>query len=482
MNDRDQKAKLSASEKALKINLDHNIYGTFAEIGAGQEVARYFFQAGAAGGTVASTISAYDMAFSDHLYGKAARYVCQKRVEQMLLKEYRSLTTILQETRPKETKFFAYANTVSVRNFQGTNECHGWMGIRFQDKRHRENDANEIIIHVRLLDNDKISQSQAIGVCGVNLCYGAHFLSRDMDAFVVSLMDNLSHERIEIDMICVKGPLFAGVDNRILALKLVKNKMAHAVVFDEKGLVAQPSDLFYKKNIIVLRGSFRPPTHVNMDMIRCANEIYLQEEGHSEDNLLTITNITLANLRAGSGQGEIDDEDFLTRVDLLGGQGLKVLITNFTDYYRLNLYFERFKNQRVRFVLGIYNLMALLDESAYTDLSGGILEGMGRLFDRNSKLYVYPYREEDGHIHDCHHFEYPEHLKHLYFHLLNNGSIVPITNHDPNYLSIWSRNVLEMIQKGESGWEDQVPPSVAETVMEKSLFGYPKKRKSKKKK
>lgn len=467
----DKREKLSIGEKALRLNLDHKIYGTFAEIGAGQEVARCFFQAGAAGGTVASTISAYDMAFSDHLYGKSARYVCRERVEQMLRKEYQAVTGILQDSRPKGTQFFAYANTVSVRSYGGGNQCHGWMGIRFQCEQGGAQ-ASEIIIHVRLLDSDSIAQSQAVGVCGVNLCYAAYYLHHDMDAFIDSLMDDTSNEHIEIDMISVSGPLFSQMDNRVLSLKLVKREMAAAVLFESDGSVVQPADIFYKKDIILLRGSFRPPTQLNMDMIRCAEETYFQHEQHKRDQTLTVANITLANLRSATEQGEVNDQDFLARVDLLGGLGQRVLITKFTEYHWLNQYFERFKNQRVRFVLGIYNLMSLFEESAYQNLSGGIMEGFGRLFDRDTKLYVYPYKEEDGSITDCHHFDYPRHLKYLYLYLMENGYIHPLTNHDPQHFSIWSRVVLEMIQRGERGWEEKVPPFVAEEVKRGRLFGY----------
>ena len=468
MSDHDVKAR----EKALKLNLDEKIYGTFAEIGAGQEVARYFFQAGAAGGTVASTISAYDMAFSDNLYGKASRYVCRERVEQMLRKEYKNVTTILGDVRPEGTGFFAYANTVSVRKYQESNECHGWMGIRFRPKGEDGEKANEIVIHLRLLDNNTSSQSQAIGVCGVNLCYAAYFFNHDMDAFVDSLIDGLSSERIEIDMISVEGPLFKHTDNRILALKLVKRDMANAVLFDSDGKVAQSADAFYKKDIVLLRGSFRPPTLVSMDMIRCAQELAESEQGHDQKSTVVLANITLANLRSAASEGEIDDQDFLARVDILGSLGQQVLITKFSEYYWLNQYFERFKNRRVRFVLGIYNLMALLDEKSYGDLSGGLMEGFGRLLDRDTKLYVYPYQEEDGGLVDCEHFDCPKGLKHFYQHLMDNHYVVPITSYDFKCLSIWSRVVLEMIQKGTSGWEDKVPPSVAKTVKQKKLFGY----------
>lgn len=467
----DDYTELSGKEKALKLNLDEKIYGTFAEIGAGQEVARCFFQAGAAGGTVASTTSAYDMAFSDSLYGKASRYVCQDRVEQMLKKEFGTVTSILCETRPEGTKFFAYANTVSIRNYQGDNDCHGWMGIRFQSEG-CGHEPNEIIIHVQLLDKTSIAQAQAIGVCGVNLCYAAYFLHHDMDAFVNSLMDGLKEERIEVDMISVKGQLFSHVDNRILSLKLLKGAMTSAVLFEKDGSVVRPADVFYKKDIVLLRGSFRPPTNLNMDMIRCAEEIAFSEEDFDRKKTLTVTNITLANLRSRTKEGVVSDEDFLFRVDLLGRLGHRVLITRFTQYYWLNQYFGKFKNKRLRFVLGIYNLIALLDEASYSDLSGGIMEGFGRLLDRETKLYVYPYRKDDGHVIDCHNFDCPKKLTHFYRYLLDTDSIRAISGYDARYLSIWSRVVLEMIQKGEAGWEEMVPEFVAKVVKDKKLFGY----------
>ena len=467
----DHHTELSSREKALKLNLDEKIYGTFAEIGAGQEVARCFFQAGAAGGTVASTISAYDMAFSDNLYGKAIRYVCQDRVEQILEKEFNNVTNILYNIKPTGTKFFAYANTVSILNYHGDNDCHGWMGIRFQSEG-CGHEPNEIIIHVQLLDKTSISQSQAIGVCGVNLCYAAYHFHHDRDSLVRSLMDGLHKERIEIDMISVKGPLFSGIDNRVLSLKLLKGEIAPAILFEQDGSVVRPSDIFYGKDIILLRGSFRPPTHVNMDMIRCAEDIYFSHEGYDRENTLTVINITLANLRSHTKEGKINDEDFLARVDLLGSLGHRVLITKFAEYYWLNQYFEKFKNKRLRFVLGIYNLIALLKEDAYIDLSGGIMEGFGRILDRDTKLYVYPYRENDGQLVDCNHFDCPKRLTHFYRYLLENGYIHAITNHNPDCLSIWSQEVLRMIQKGEQGWEEMVPKLVVETVKGNKLFGY----------
>lgn len=462
---------LSIREKALQVNLEPDIYGTFAEIGAGQEVVRYFFQAGAASGTIASTISAYDMAFSDYVYGKAKRYVCEERVHQMLDIEFKNLDNVLKNKRDPGDRLFTYANTVSALNYFKNNETHGWMGIKFRSKNSKKN--NTFILHIRMLDDNNLSQQQAVGCVGVNMIHAAFFLRDDPKKFVASLMDNISNKRIEIDMIKVAGPDFEGWDNRILSLLLVKNAFTPAVLFDEKGDVLQPSEVFYKKDILLLRGSFRPPTYVNEDMIKTSEMQFEKELGKEKNNSLTIMNITLANLKS-TGQGDdVNDEDFLARVDLLGLMGQKVLITLFTDYYKLNNYFARFKNQRIRFIMGIYNLITIMDESNHDHLEGGILEAFGRVFSRDAKLYVYPHKEENGVIRNCYNFEYPQHLLHLYNHLAANGLIVPLENYNPAYFSIWSRTVLKMIQKGQDGWEEMVPKKVAKHVKDKCLFGYP---------
>lgn len=466
----DKKSTLGPRQKALKINLNNKIYGSFAEIGAGQEVARFFFQAGAASGTVAQTLSAYDMTVSDSIYGKTKRYVCEERVVQMLDHEYENLESKLRKEKGDDIMFFAFANTVAAKKYNQESEEHGWLGVKFQHESGAG--ASQIIIHVRMLDDDNLAQQQALGVVGVNLIYAAFHFQKDSTEFVSSLIDNLGKHRIEVDMIRVSGPGFANIDNRILSLLLVKNNMTEAVMFDPDGTVIHPSSVLYKKNLMILRGSFRPPTHVNMDMLRTGIEKFEEEIGPSDD-IFPLAQITLQNLRSTSKQGDVDAADFLARVDLLGGLGQHILITNYSEYFRLSKYFSRYKSKHIRFVLGIYNLITLMDEKSYDNLDGGILEGFGRLIRGETKLYIYPYMEEDGKVLDTENFPCPENLKHLYKHLQQNKLVIPITNHDEAKFNIWSRVVLRMIQNGEDGWEAMVPESVATKVKEDCLFGYP---------
>src|ERR1700749_3176490 len=254
-------------QKALQINLDPRWYGTIAEIGAGQEVARWFFRVGGAAGTVAKSMSAYDMTVSDAIYGKADRYVCRPRLEAMLDHEHQLNRERLDETRGASTAFFAFADTVSARNYAGTNECHGWMGVKFQS-RPRDQDS-QIIIHVRMLDGTNALQQEALGIVGVNLLHGAFFLYAEPEVLIESLLDGLTTQRIAIDMIEFSGIEFRQVDNRLMSMKLVQLGLSGAAMFDSRGTVLQPSEALYKKNVLVARGSFRPVCRVNIDMMKC---------------------------------------------------------------------------------------------------------------------------------------------------------------------------------------------------------------------
>src|SRR6476646_730784 len=220
-------------QKALQINLDPSKYGTFAEIGAGQEVARWFFQVGGAAGTIAKSISAYDMTVSDAIYGPSPRYVSRDRLETMLEYEYALLQERLQSKRGTDTDFFVFADTVSARNFHGTNECHGWMGIKYQATQGAG--PSQIVVHVRMLDKDNVSQQQALGIVGVNLVYGALFHFADPDELMNSLIDDLSAERIEVDMIKFSGREFQTVDHRLMSLKLVQLGLSDAAMFSATG-------------------------------------------------------------------------------------------------------------------------------------------------------------------------------------------------------------------------------------------------------
>jgi len=488
----EQKQLLTTNRKALTVNLDPAKYGTFAEIGAGQEVARWFFQAGGAAGTIAKTISAYDMTFSDAIYGKAPRYVSRERLSLMLDHEYALLKERLAASRGAATTFFVFADTVSAMSFKGNNECHGWMGIRLQTE--PKGEPSEIIMHVRMWDKENVLQQQALGIVGVNLIYGAFFLRDNLDDFIVSLVDGVGTARIEVDMLKFSGPAFSLVDNRLTSLFLVKHGLTNAVMYGPGGEVLQPSEVLYKKAIMVERGSFRPVTHVNVDMINCACAQFVQEPLAKGKELVVLMEITMNNLLAA---GELDAADFLARVDLLGDIGFTVLISNYSEYYRLTTYFRRYTKEMIGVAMGINNLVEVFNEKYYEHLEGGILESFGRMFRHAVKLYVYPMRKQaferyldEGQtsaplptpatnpsfashvLINAKNFQVPEKLRHLYEHLLENHYIDCVTGYDEEILNIFSRDVLQRIKTGDSSWERMVPPAVADAIKKRKLFSY----------
>src|SRR3954462_6722508 len=385
----EQKELLTTNRKALTINLDDCKYGTFAEIGAGQEVARVFFQAGGASGTVAKTISAYDMNFSDAIYGKAPRYVSRERLGLMLDHEYNLLLERLAAQRAERTAFFVFADTVATKGFKGTNDAHGWMGVRFQSE--AGGPASDVLLHVRMWDKENVLQQEALGIAGTNLIYAAFYYRDDPRRFIESLVDNLGVQRLEVDMLKFSGPAFAGVDNRLMALYLVQFGLTNAVMFGPEGDVLQPSEVLYKKAVLVERGSFRPVTHVNVDMLNCATAQFVQEPEVKGKDVVVLMEITMNNLLAA---GELDAGDFLARVDILGDIGFTVLISNYSEYYRLTSYFRRYTKEMIGVTMGINNLLEIFNEKYYENLEGGILEAFGRLFRNAVKLYIYPMRQE----------------------------------------------------------------------------------------
>lgn len=455
--------------KALEINLDPNTYGSLAEIGAGQEVAAFLFKAGAASGTIAKTMSAYDMTFSDTIYGKETdgRYVCESRLIKMLNREFTLLENRLKDVRQKNTLFFAFADTVVTINYNKSNQGHGWIGLRFQLTPGGK--PNDLIVHIRLMKKDSIDQQQAVGIFGINMIYGCFYYAKNPERLLDSLMDNLSTERIKIDMIRFSGPDFSEVDNRIVALQLVQKGYTNAVLFDTKGQVREPADVFHKKNILALRSRFRPPTHVNMDMLRSGYEAFIKEPDVKEENVIKVGELTLNNLRAENG---IDYKDFLDRVDIMLSLGENVLISNYQEYYRLIDYFSRFTKFKIGIILGPFNLMDIFNENYYTALKGGILESFGALFSKNVKLFVYPSKTNDGNVLNGTNLQVPPHLFHLYQYLLSNGKIQDIENYKEELLHIYSDNVIRMIHENNSGWEQMVPEEVVNAIKNKKLFGY----------
>jgi hypothetical protein len=486
---------LTTNRKALIFNLDDAKYGTFAEIGAGQEVARCFFQAGGAAGTIAKSISAYDMKFSDAIYGKTARYVSRERLNLMLDHEYGLLIERLKDARGDRSTFFVFADTVAARNFKGTNECHGWMGMRFQDVPNAE--PSEIIMHVRMWDKENLLQQQALGIIGVNLIYGAFFFLNDQEKFIQSLADNLTVDRIEVDMINFAGPRFAKVDNRIMSLKLVQYGLTNAVMFSPQGDVLQPSEVLYKKAILLERGSFRPLTLVNQDMLQCALAQFLQEPVLQDVDVVVLMEITMHNLLAS---GNLDLTDFLARVDTIGAMGTNVLISNYLEFYRLTSYFRRYTKQLIGVAMGINNLLEVFNDRYYENLDGGILESFGRLFKNATKLYIYPMRKSafdrysqqpsgevlapaatvagsPGNLAkevmiNANNLQVDLHLRNLYAHLLENHYLEALVGFSPEIMNIFSRDILAKIQRGDDGWEAMVPGKVAELIKQRNLFGY----------
>lgn len=460
---------LTAGAKALEINLDAVRYGSFAEIGAGQEVVRWFFRVGGAAGTIAKSISAYDMKVSDDIYGKAKRYVCRERLEAMLDIEYNLNIERLSEQRGDTTAFFAFADTVSARNYHGTNECHGWLGIRFQTTPHAA--PSEIIIHVRMLDNENALQQEALGIIGVNLIYGAFHLSHNPDLLVKSLLDNLTTDRIEVDMVDVHGDAFMHVDNRVLSLRLVQLGLSDAAMFSADGKVLQPSEHLRKKNVLVERGRFRPVTHVNIDMLNAARKQFETEADLTPEDTISIMEITMHNLH--SGDDGIDLEDFISRADVLEATGHTVMISDYPEYHRLVTYLSGYTDRRIGLTMGAHSLIELFNEQYYAGLNGGILEGFGRLFKHNVKLYIYPFKDaQTNTLFQVDNLKVDAKQTHLYEYLKQAGVIEQINEFNEDYLHIFSPEVLQMITDNQPGWEALVPEVVAEKIKEQQLFGY----------
>jgi hypothetical protein len=464
----DERPKLSTNQKALKINLDPLRYGTFAEIGAGQEVARWFFKVGAAAGTISKSMSAYDMAVSDAIYGRCKRYVSRERLQSMLDHEHRLNLERLHSTRGGRTAFFAFADTVAARNYQGTNECHGWLGVKFQA--HPRDEDNQILIHVRMLDHENSLQQEALGIVGVNLLYATFFLHHKPHLMLESLLDNLTTARIEIDMVEFSGIEFRHVDNRVMSLKLVQLGLSGAAIFGPSREVLQPSELLRKRSILVERGSFRPVTKVNMDMVHCAHERFAAEAEVKDQQVIELMEITMKNLLSA---GEIDLNDFLARADALGAVGKTVLISDYFEYYRLAAYLTRYTEEPIAITMGVSSLVELFDEKYYTKLEGGILEAFGKLFTKDLRLYVYPLRNfATGLIETVETVEIPNAQRNLFRHLVERGRIKPLDNFDESVLHIFSRDVLKRINQNDASWEDMVPSAVAEMVKHRQLFGY----------
>jgi hypothetical protein len=458
---------IGTNRKALQINLDAKKYGTFAEIGAGQEVARRFFTVGGAAGTIAKTMSAYDVTFSDAIYGPTDRYVSRKRLWTMLDHEYDLLVKRLDAKLGGDRTFFVFADTVAARSFKQHNESHGWLGVRFQTEPRGE--PSQIIIHVRMLDESNADQQEVLGVIGVNLLYGAFYYSQP-EQLISSLQENIAPGRIQVDLIKFSGPSFAKIDNRLINLQLVSQGLTDAVMFTADGEMVQPSEVLHKKAILIERGSFRPVTYATNDMLEGARGQFLKESGCSEEDTVVLMEMTLENLLS---EGQLNHADFLARVDILGALGRTVLISKFGEYYRLASYLSRYTNRMIGLVMGVPSLIEILDEKYYLNLEGGILEALGRMFKHGLKLYVYPVIDETtGAILSATQVHVAPNLRALFQYLIDNRYIEEITDYRKDFLCIYPATVLAKLKAGDKSWEEMVPPEVAQIIKEREFFGY----------
>ncbi|MEZ4985976.1 MAG: TonB-dependent receptor [Saprospiraceae bacterium] len=461
--------KLETEQKALEINLNEKVYGTFAEIGAGQEVARYFFQVGAAAGTIAKTMSAYDKVYSDHIYGAepSGRYVCEARLYKMLDHEYDLIRSRLSHERPN-TNFFVFADTVAAINYSRTIKGDGWLGLRFQLE--PDQDPNDFTLHVRMLDNDNQLQQQAIGVLGVNLIYACFNYYNDPREMLRSLMDSLEG-RVKIDMVRLTWPAFAHIDNRQLCLWMVKYGLTEVAMFGPDGRSVHASEFLYKKDVLVVRGSYRPPTLVNLDMIKSSNQQFRNDPKVDASGTFLLTEITMSNLCIN---GELDEKDFMDRAELLCALGQTVIISDCEEHQKLVNYLSDYKVKHLGLVLGVIPLLDMLTNKYYQNMETRLLAAFGELFPRNVRIYVYPFMQEgSAELMAADNLPVPEGLKFLYKHLLDNQHIVDVTGFNPDNLHIFSKDILVKIREGASGWEHTVPPKVAALIKEKCLFGYP---------
>jgi len=466
--DKELESTLSIENKCLRINLNENIYGTFAEIGAGQETVRNFFRVGDASGTIAKTISAYDKDFSDAIYGieDDGRYVTENRLKSILSFETGLIENRISREKHPDKLFFSYANTVTTIDFAKKYKGHGWMGIRFQTQ--PEEEYSEIILHVQFHETLALLQQITIGTMGVNLIHGAYYLHDDPKVLLFHLYDQLDKDQIEIDTINFTGPVFENVDNRLMSLELVKNEMTDAVMFAPDGHNVLPANVLYKRNILTLRGSFRPVTKVNMSMYEKSLKLFLKENKVDKENTVVIFEMTLSNLRA---EGEIDEKDFMDRAKLLCSLGQTVMISNFQEYYKVVEYFGQHTSERMGLTMGVNTFIDIFDEKYYRHLSGGILEAFGKLFFKDLKVYLYPLKNpETGEITTSQNLKVHPRMKELYKFFKDNGRVVDITDYDPSVLDINSREVHQMIIDGKSGWENMLPESTTEIIKEKNLF------------
>ena len=458
---------LETTQKALEININRTIYGSFAEIGAGQEVVRHFFRAGGGAGTIAKSMSAYDMNISDNIYGKSERYVSLERLQTMLTRESELLQQRLNNRDSAERAFFTFANTVQTKNSSGN----GWVGIHFQH--HPMAAFSRVILHINMFDRSSVQQQEALGIVGVNLLYACYYhRGEGGKEFVQSLMDNISSERLEIDMIQVTGEAFSGEDSRLWSLELVKQNHCYSIMFNPSGKVLLAKDCLYTKNILICRGGYRPPSRLSLDMMdKSATAFQKQLNSSERDNLIILPEISMNTLLE---RGKVDNRDFLARVNLLGDLGYHTLISNYQNYAKLSLYLATISKKESAIVLNYYSLDEMLDEKNYQGHSGGLLGGMAETLGRRTRLYCYPAWDENKKaLLTGERMESKEGVAHLVQYMRLKNRLNLLEDADLDCVKIWSREVLKMIQSGNGSWEEMVPEVVRDRVKKERLFGYP---------
>jgi len=463
---------LETDQKALEINLDEPIYGAFAEIGAGQEVARHFFQVGAAAGTIAKTMSAYDKTVSDEIYGPEqvgkGRYVCESRLYKMLDHEYGLMETRLRNERPSHT-FFAFADTVAAINFSRTIKGDGWLGLRFQLK--PGGGFNDLIVHVKLLDQDNRLQQQAIGILGVNMIYGAFRYAKDPEVLIHSLLDNL-RGRAQIDLVRLNGSDFNHIDNRLICLWMVKHNLTNVAIFGPDGNSKHAGEFLYRKSILIARGSYRPPTLVQEDMIKQTFEQFVTEPDTERSKSYFMVELTLENLLKSNAS--LDEREYLDRVDLLCALNQTVIVSNCVRHKHLISYFTDFKVPLIGLALGIRKLETIMSDTCEQN-PDNLLSAFGEIFSRNVRFYAFPALDTaKGELRTTADLKIPQEIHFLYDYLLENRSIVDVKIFQKSNLQIYQKQVLKMLQEGQEGWEAMVPIKVATEIKTKGLFGYRK--------
>jgi hypothetical protein len=459
---------LSTKEKSVRINIESQYYGTIAEIGGGQETARHLFQAGGASNTIAKSVSAYDKRFSDHFYneGKPSRYVAESRLRKMIRYEYDELVTILGDQYHQ--RFFAFANTVETLNFNKSNQGNGWLGIAVQGSDlHR---PNQLFIHVKMLENDTLLQQYTLGTLGINLIHGGLFTGDDPRKILLSVLDNLGNDRVEVDYVYAEGPDMEWVDNRLLNLMLVSNHMTPAIMFDSNGQVQQPADMLHRKNVILTRGFFRPINLLGMQFIEDSLNIFRRDEDYKPDNTIAFSEISLNYLMQ---EQEVNEKDFLHRVDLLNLMGQSVMISRFQRYFELVNYFAQFRLIKLRIVVGLPTFEKIMDAQYYTDLRGGLLEALGSLFQENVKIYLFPALDgNSGEVNCPDESSFPEDIAQLWQYLLSQGKIIVLCNIPTRHLGITTEHISKLIASADPELQHYLPEPVYQRIKEKKLFGY----------